>query len=327
MRPISPSLGISFSEGAHFLLDGCGMIPLFGELCDAGNALWYLAEGDPLNAGVSVAGMIPIGGQAATGGRAAANVVDGVKSACSFDGGTEVMMADGTTKPIKDVEIGDRVLATDPETGEEGPRVVTRRWVHDDTLVDLELADGTVVTTTEDHPFWNATDRAWQRADRLDRGDDLHSATGQRIKVNGLAASTQKIAVAYNLTVDAIHTYYVLAGNTPVLVHNTGPCDVPTPNITQKGLDHSFDRHAEQWFGRPVTKTDKMGEWNALIERAAGSTKAVPWSSGSTLTNAHLARVDGKWFVAQFDRSNGQLVTAFVPNNGQVGAMLNLLGK
>jgi Colicin D len=28
---------------------------------------------------------------------------------------------------------------------------------------------------------------------------------------------------AHNLTVADIHTYYVLAGNTPVLVHNTGP--------------------------------------------------------------------------------------------------------
>lgn len=26
----------------------------------------------------------------------------------------------------------------------------------------------------------------------------------------------------YNLTVDGVHTYYVLAGNTPVLVHNSG---------------------------------------------------------------------------------------------------------
>ncbi len=29
-------------------------------------------------------------------------------------------------------------------------------------------------------------------------------------------------AAAYDLTVDGLHTYYVLAGNTPVLVHNDG---------------------------------------------------------------------------------------------------------
>ncbi|MET9966710.1 RHS repeat-associated core domain-containing protein, partial [Streptomyces sp. NPDC006356] len=35
----------------------------------------------------------------------------------SFVPGTEVLMADGSTKPIEDVEIGDRILATDPRTG------------------------------------------------------------------------------------------------------------------------------------------------------------------------------------------------------------------
>ncbi len=33
-------------------------------------------------------------------------------------------------------------------------------------------------------------------------------------------------AAAYDLTVDDLHTYYVLAGNTPVLVHNDGGDDL-----------------------------------------------------------------------------------------------------
>ncbi|MCO7237741.1 MULTISPECIES: hypothetical protein [unclassified Aeromicrobium] len=51
------------------------------------------------------------------------------------------------------------------------------------------------------------------------------------------------------------------------------------------------------------------------------------WSSGSTLTDAHIARTDGKYFVAQFDRGSGDLVTAFVPKNDQRSAMLRLLGQ
>ena len=72
-------------------------------------------------------------------------------------------MADGTTKPISEVEVGDEVLAVDPETGQRGARRVLNLFVHDDTLVDLGI-DGDVVTTTEDHPFWNHTDQAFQRA-------------------------------------------------------------------------------------------------------------------------------------------------------------------
>ncbi|MFI7064660.1 polymorphic toxin-type HINT domain-containing protein [Kribbella sp. NPDC050124] len=114
------------------------------------------------------------------------------------------------------------VLATEPDTGERGPREVTKLWVHEDTVVNLEF-HGTAITTTEDHPFWNATDGEFQRADELDRGDQLLAADGRTVRVGGIHPGSQRAATAYNLTVDDIHTYYVLAGKTPVLVHNTGP--------------------------------------------------------------------------------------------------------
>jgi RHS repeat-associated protein len=152
----------------------------------------------------------------------ATNTVDDVIGAvCSFGGETRVLMADGTTKPISEVEVGDEVLAYDPETGERGPRKVTHLWVHQDALVDLEIG-GAVVATTEDHPFWNDTERRWQRADALDAGDLVLTADGGRVQV-GQLASESRSGTAYNLTVDDIHTYYVQAGDEEVLVHNTCP--------------------------------------------------------------------------------------------------------
>jgi hypothetical protein len=76
-----------------------------------------------------------------------------------------------------------------------------------------------------------------------------------------------------------------------------------------------------------LVSSGQMAEWQGLIERTAGSSKVVPWSSGSTLTDAHIARIDGKYFVAQFDRGSGDLVTAFVPKNDQLSAMLRSLGQ
>ena len=143
--------------------------------------------------------------------------------ACSFAGETLVLMADGSTKPISEVKVGDEVMATDPETGEKGARTVTQVWVHKDELVKLEL-DGHLITTTEDHPFWNETDKQWQRADELDPGDAVRSATGQRIRVDGVRNATAHTALAYNLTVDDIHTFFVLAAERPVLVHNDHAC-------------------------------------------------------------------------------------------------------
>jgi intein/homing endonuclease len=147
-------------------------------------------------------------------------------------------MADGTTKPISEINIGDWVIAEDPETGERGAREVTHLWVHQDTVVDLEI-DGHDIATTEDHPFWNHTDNEWQRADTLDRGDLVLTADGTTLTVNGLDWTSTRTTTAYNLTIDNIHTYFVGAGDEDVLVHNQcGPNlgNMMTPSQVEDGL-------------------------------------------------------------------------------------------
>jgi RHS repeat-associated protein len=141
---------------------------------------------------------------------------------CSFAAQTPVLMADGTTKPISDVEVGDQVWATDPETGEAGSRTVTHLWIHDDTLVDLVLEGSETITTTEDHPFWNHTDQQWQPANALDVGDQLVGVNDNYVTVVGTDYSSARITTAHNLTVADLHTYFVVAGSSPVLVHNVG---------------------------------------------------------------------------------------------------------
>lgn len=239
----------------------------------------------------------------------------------SFTGETLVLMADGTKKPIKDVTLGDEVMATDPETGETGPRKVIDLIRHDGlhTMVAVRLSDGSTIDATDGHPFWVESHGEWVDATDLQPGDVVVTANGDRLTVASLGISEQDLT-AYNLTVEGLHTYY--AGGDSVLVHNAG-----CANITEAGLAHSFDRHAAQWFGGQPTKAGQMAEWQGLIERTAGSSKVVPWSSGSTLTNAHIARIDGVYFVAQFDRGSGDLVTALVPKNDQLSAMLRLLGQ
>ncbi|GHC74509.1 hypothetical protein GCM10007079_08820 [Nocardiopsis terrae] len=67
------------------------------------------------------------------------------RSSCnSFVPGTGVVMADGSTKAIEAVEVGDAVLATDPETGEQGARTVAATIDGEGfkTLVEIRV-DGT----------------------------------------------------------------------------------------------------------------------------------------------------------------------------------------
>jgi hypothetical protein len=161
---------------------------------------------------------------------------------CSFDAATRVLLADGTTKPISQIEPGDQVMATDAEAGISGAHGVTAVWVHSDLLIRLKV-DGGVLTTTEDHPYWNVTDGQWERADELDPGDSLLSASGETVTVHGILPGPARLAAAYNLTVDDLHTFYVIAGKTSVLVHNTCATGVKAGDVvpyrpTHPGLEN-----------------------------------------------------------------------------------------
>ncbi|MDQ7911374.1 polymorphic toxin-type HINT domain-containing protein [Phytohabitans sp. ZYX-F-186] len=150
----------------------------------------------------------------------ATNGKSGLTGGCrSFGADTKVLMADGSAKPISEVQDGDQVLAAAPESGAVGSQTVTHAWHHEDELVSLELVGASIVTT-EDHPFWNQTDRQWQLAEDLDAGDELTTPSGDAVTVVGLVDGSRHVDVAYNLTVAVVHTYYVFVGTQPVLVHN-----------------------------------------------------------------------------------------------------------
>lgn len=138
---------------------------------------------------------------------------------CSFAADTPVLMADGSYLPISEVELGDRVLAGDPGSGAQHAAAVEHLFVHPDSLVELGVGDSTVWTTAN-HPFWNDTDQRFERVQDLDPGDRLLTADGRLVPVVGIRGPSQA-GLAYNLAIQGIHTYYVLVGDDPVLVHNT----------------------------------------------------------------------------------------------------------
>jgi hypothetical protein len=147
----------------------------------------------------------------------------------SFVPGTPVLLADGTTLPIEDVAVGDEVLAFDPLTGEEGPREATDLITGSGakTLVTLTVDDGQggadTITATDAHPFWVPEQAAWVEAADLEPGTWLRTSAGTWTQAT--AVDTERVAEqrVHNLTVADLHTYYVSAGDTSLLVHNTPP--------------------------------------------------------------------------------------------------------
>lgn len=76
------------------------------------------------------------------------------------------------------------------------------------------------ITATDNHPFWLERDRRWKDAGDLRVGDQLRTPNGARVAVTEVR-DQQGPQRTYDLTVNGLHTYYVLAGETPVLVHNS----------------------------------------------------------------------------------------------------------
>ncbi|WP_344466976.1 RHS repeat-associated core domain-containing protein [Kitasatospora kazusensis] len=159
----------------------------------------------------------------------------------SFPAGTLVLLADGSTKAIDQLTTGTAVAATDPQTGTNTPEPVTATIVghQDQDFTELTLAvtpepsspptdhnspaQSAKITSTKHHPYWDITTRRWTDATDLHPGDQVRSATATPVTVQAVRNFHTTPQSAYNLTVADLHTYYVLAGATPVLVHN---CDL-----------------------------------------------------------------------------------------------------
>jgi hypothetical protein len=167
---------------------------------------WQFQLGYWAAEGAVWAGTGLVGGAARAGARAAitraakpaiartraAQTADGAAGVCkvnSFTGDTLVLMADGTKKPIRDVKLGDKVMARDAETGEIVPRKVVDLIRHGGlhTMVVVRLADGTTIDATDQHPFWVESRRAWVDAIDLIPGDQVLTADGRRITVESVS--------------------------------------------------------------------------------------------------------------------------------------------
>ncbi|MBP0450582.1 hypothetical protein J5Y04_13655 [Kitasatospora sp. RG8] len=237
-----------WSTGIHMGLDLGGMIPLPGSSAFEGvNCGFYAVEGKLMteDAALSCAGAVPVVGEASIWRKAEKYGDRGTPifkwltnkehpqqpAACfieppnSFPAGTQVILADGTRRSIETVRVGDQVMATDPETGRSGPREVEDviRTPEDKEFTDITVrgVDGAVgsLTATDHHPFWLENTHKWVNAADVAVGDRLRTPTGD---VAGVLSVNHRNAPqpAYNLTVQDLHTYYVTAGTTPVLVHN-----------------------------------------------------------------------------------------------------------
>ncbi|MEU7876541.1 polymorphic toxin-type HINT domain-containing protein, partial [Dactylosporangium sp. NPDC049140] len=265
---------------------------------------------------------------ASAGGKAAAAesraIAQGAKNmfrraGCSFTADTKVQMADGGRKDIKDVKVGDTVLATDPRSGKSVPRKVLGSYRNrDNALTDLTVRnpDGSVATvrTSQNHPFWDSGRQVWVSAGDLQPGTALNAGGANAPEIVDVD-SRVGVRYMYDLTVEDVHTYYVFAGDQPVLVHN---CPVGGggggaaaeaaggASVRQDVIDETVN-HAEQYVNRTskkfspsfigkasITIEDAMATGRAFLGGAGKEVGPGVWQAGNRIFRADRASVAGE---------------------------------
>ncbi|MDQ0930927.1 HYD1 signature containing ADP-ribosyltransferase family protein [Streptomyces turgidiscabies] len=255
----------------------------------------------------------------------------------SFLPGTKVLLADGSTKPIEKVALGDKVTVTDPKTGKTTVREVAGTIVTED---DKSFADLTVkgdsgkpeaLITTTTHPFWVDSEKGWIEAGDLKPGMRLHTASGDSVTLTAIR-SFDKRQRTYDLTVENVHTYYVLAGVTPVLVHN---CNDEIPDVLHHYTNEAgHDGILASQELRPSTQAAnpndaKFGDGQYLTDIQPGTKRAgqlsaafyrVPWLGRKV---SHYVSID----VSGLDVHKGREGVFYVLNSEPLDLAGRIVGS
>ena len=186
-------------------------------------------------------------------------------------------MVDGSSKTIDQIGVGDEVKNVEPESGITQRHAVTAIHITDDDhdFVDLTVATPAgpkTITATTHHRFWDATTHVWIDATDRRVGDQLSAPGDGQVVIHVLRRSTT--TRTYNLTIDKVHTYYVMAGYTPVLVHNCDPVWTATKN--KSFVENAYGHHVkhggefndvQSWFDNPTSTTLSRTRTNGDVVR------------------------------------------------------------
>ncbi|MET8097910.1 RICIN domain-containing protein [Streptomyces sp. NPDC005236] len=251
----------------------------------------------------------------------------------SFPGGTRVLMADGTRKPILDVRVGDLVLATDLASGRARPEPVTDTFRHrTDHLVEVSLAGGGTLTSTSGHRVYVAG-HDWVHVSDLRVGDRLRTSDGA---LQSVTALHDRPGLAprpvYDLTVDGLHTFYVRpqgGHSRDVLVHNC-------LNLVQdEGIEgaHTLEHHvrpgdtdmanaakakgrASRWNDEATAVRSVQAAFDAWIKKPKNVQRLDSWLTEQSRNPAFDPRHDLLGFEWQL-RNEGSLGRVWVKDGVQ----------
>ncbi len=221
-----------------------------------------------------------------------------------FFAGTQVVMGDGTYKPIEEICVGEYVLSYDEETEEMFPGKVTAVFHHaPEEMTPYYVLINNQLRVTPNHQFY--ANGQWIPAGNLKIGDILFAREkGLVIPIYALEKVFTREA-SFDLQVDQYHTYFVSMGKySDVLVHNAGggggggdPGN-PVTRVCQRDayfyklLPNQNYNDQELWIDYRLTQTRRMVLWFYVQE------------PGFIPANAYIMSADLKIRYYEYEGSN-----------------------
>jgi len=204
-----------------------------------------------------------------------------------FIGGTEILMADGSYKPIEEISVGEYVISYDNITRKDIASKVIKTIINPPGSVsDYIIIINGVVGVTPTHPF--LINREWQAIGNARIGDNMTDVNGENLSITSLERVYEKV-LTYNLEVENTHNYYAadlrvhnvcfLAGTKIIMADNN------YKNIEDvKDGDYvvSYDEKTNEKVISKVTKTiahniSEMGDYYLIVNNKIKATPNHPF--------------------------------------------------
>ncbi len=224
-------------------------------------------------------------------------------SGCNcFTAGTKVLTDEGE-KNIEDIEVGDRVLSKNEETGEVAYKEVTATFNHETDEIYKIHVGGQTIESTFNHPFY-VQGKGWTFVKDLKVGDLLVQSDGNTLKIESIELEHKQVTV-YNMTVDEFHTYFV--SDLGIWVHNTGTCSInDLPDHVQSSYK-KYDKNG--WKGNVAGYTQgtkagaKYENSNGALPTTDANGKPITYKEFDVNNKQPGARRDAERFVVGSDGS------------------------
>jgi len=121
---------------------------------------------------------------------------------------------------VEKMQVGDRVLAQDPDTGELTYKLVLRTTIREHSgTITVGLPGGKQLIASGGHPFWVAGP-GWVNARHLKAGMLLHGVDGAT-EIESVEIDDEANQTVFNLVVEDFHDYF--AGDGHLLLHDITP--------------------------------------------------------------------------------------------------------